>query len=252
MFQDDSGSLRTYARQAPDEMKSALRLRAGSADRIVDERTVALRLRAHLHDQRHEGNLRRARARQKRAGVGGEAGEQDRHLVSNGETRKNAPNVVLAVGAVEVRPKAARDAVDNDESLLVGSSQLVRLIEELTVLQGTKEIGGALVLDSEKVAVRIVTDFDQSSIDVPIREDVGNPSTELVNPSGLFPQVYGQERHHSPPGFTGTAVSIFKASLDRSDSPPKISLNLGQIDPTHNPSARSFPQLCSLYVARFL
>lgn len=104
----------------------------------------------------------------------------------NRKAGKNTPDIVLGARVVEVRPETPRNAVDENESLLVGSSQFVSLVKELTVLEGAKEVGRALVLDSDEVAVRIVTDLDQAGIDVPGRVMNWNKLSELVDPAGLL------------------------------------------------------------------
>lgn len=63
-----------------------------------------------------------------------------------------------------------RDAIDDDERLLIRSSKFVRLIEELSRLKTSQEVARGLVLDANQVAVRIVADFNRANIHAPLGE----------------------------------------------------------------------------------
>lgn len=126
-FQDEGRSLRADARKTRDEMLSHFFLRAVAADRIVDEGSVALRLRADFHHLRHEVDFVVAREEHRSSSPHREAGE-------------DSENVVGCVPHIFVAPQLPGHSVDDDESLLVGVGKLVSLIEELSRLQRTEEV----------------------------------------------------------------------------------------------------------------
>lgn len=127
MLKNGRGALRPDSGQTRDQVPGKVALRAVAPHGIVNEGAVTGRLRAELHNLRHEVHF---------VVAGEEHGRPSPHR----KARQDPEDVFVAVVNVLVAPQLPRDAIHDDERLLVGAREFVRLIEELTRLQAAKEV----------------------------------------------------------------------------------------------------------------
>ncbi len=165
-------------------MQTALLLGAVAPDRIVSEAPIALRLGAELHDLCHEVDIVRAR-------------EEHRRPSPHRETGEHAEDVDARLTHIGVAPQLARNAVDDDERLLVSPGQFVRLVKELPGLKRAEKVARGLVLDADEIAVSVVADLDGANAWLPLGKPRLQENLKAQMPSPL-PFVNRKNWHFAP------------------------------------------------------